>query len=354
MRLGDETLGEFPAFDLELRRRLFFAIGILDTHAALDRGTIPILSSKAFRTPPLLINDDDMSPQNGVPAVSSSGSTDMSHTSMIYDAMICQRKLSDLSQSPQDGWAQWPKKLEAITEFEECIHNKHCKVDDPADPLEKLRLISAKKISVSMHLLLRRPPYRQPANTIPPWDDFKIMEAATNVLEEHLQAVPDDLRPWAWKNWVQWHALAVVLAELMVHPHEPRSDRSYFIATRSFHYYAHLIADTESGMLWRPIARLMRRVQRVRQVPRSESTKAPPNGHTDLYQGPANMPGLLENNILEDFDMFDLSKWSTDVDIPDIFFNNMHNIEDQPNNIHTDTPLLTWDLFLQDIDTING
>lgn len=209
--------------------------------------------------PPLNINDADMSPPDNVPTTSSTGITDMSHTAMIYEAMLCQRRLYELSGTASDSWDTWHSKVELIKAFEDYVEGTIASIQDSATPLDKLLKISGHKILISLQLLLRRPPYRQPRNSVPPWDDFNILEAATNVLEHHLQPLSPELEPWAWKNWVQWHALAVVLTELVMKPGHADFDRAYAVATRSFRYYAKIIADSESGMLWKPIAKLMRR-----------------------------------------------------------------------------------------------
>jgi hypothetical protein len=251
--------------DTQLRRRLLFAIGILDTHSALDRGTIPILPSTAFRTPPLNINDEDMSPPDNVPTASSTGQTEMSHSAMTYEAMLCQRRIYELSKDCDNPSSQWHKKLELVDAFARNSRSTTAPVGRAKTPLETLQELSSHKILISLQLLLRRPPYKQARSCVPPWDDFNVMEAATNVLEQHLRPLLPELKPWAWKNWVQWHALAIVLAELTIHPEDSLSDRAYSIATRSFHHYSQIVADSESGMLWRPIAKLMRRVRSMRQ-----------------------------------------------------------------------------------------
>jgi hypothetical protein len=350
LRLGEEIPEGFSSFDLEQRRRLLFAIGILDTHSALDRGTIPILPSTAFRTPPLSINDADMSPPNNVPNNSSSRPTEMSHTAMIYEAMICQRKLYEFSSGTQDSWEQWPKKLELLREFEESVKSRHANISDPAEPLDTLQKISGKKILVSMQLLARRPPYRQPKGTVPPWDNFNVMEAATEVLQQHLQVAPPELQPWAWKNWVQWHALAVVLAELMVQPQSLSGNQAYSVATQSFRHYARLVADSESGLLWKPIAKLMRQVQRMRQGTRLQGTETS-NDAAELH----NYPVILEQHDFTSFaaqTTFDFANFDTDTNPGDpLFCNNNSQIDGQYNGteFRADTPWLAWDSFIQDV-----
>jgi hypothetical protein len=73
-----------------------------------------------------------------------------------------------------------------------------------------------------------------------------------------------DLAQWAWKSWVKWYALAIVLAELCAFPEGPDSESAFTVARDAYQLYAPLIADSDSGMFWKPITRLMHRVEQLR------------------------------------------------------------------------------------------
>jgi hypothetical protein len=64
---------------------------------------------------------------------------------------------------------------------------------------------------------------------------------------------------------VKWFALAVVLAELCT-ARGSSADRAWIVAQQSFDDYATVVADTKSGLLWRPIAKLMQRARKLREV----------------------------------------------------------------------------------------
>lgn len=67
-------------FQIEMRRRLWHQISILDINAALDRGTEPIISERFSdtRTLPSNINDTDIMPSSKGPITSKPEWTDMS------------------------------------------------------------------------------------------------------------------------------------------------------------------------------------------------------------------------------------------------------------------------------------
>ncbi|KAH7076109.1 hypothetical protein FB567DRAFT_632393 [Paraphoma chrysanthemicola] len=352
LRLGSETTKIYTRFDVEIRRRLLYAIGIIDTHSALDRGTTPIMPSASFQHPPLSINDSGLSPSGGVILELTSSWSEMSHTAMIYEAMICQRKLFELCETTADPWETWPRRLDLVARFEQHVSNVTSYIDNSASPLERLSKLSGKKIVVSLQLLLRRPPYRQSRNAIPPWDDFDVLSEATNVLEQHMQPMPDELEIWAWKNWVQWHALAVVLAELIARPLDPVSERAYKIAVESFRRYAQIVADSDSGMLWRPIAKLMRRVQRARHSACSGASQEqpsdiiPPAPYTNTVSEPSHY------KFVEDFEMCDLDQCKGRDGVSNLATQNDRPYYIMEDDIPTNNSgtWLDWDTFLQDLD----
>jgi hypothetical protein len=177
------------------------------------------------------------------------------------------------------------------------------------------------------------------------------MKSATEVLEQHLQTIPVELQPWAWKNWVQWHALAVLLAELMVRPQEPSSDRSYTIATQSFRHYARLVADSESGLLWKPIAKLMRRVQRLRQTPDTAGNKNLAIGTETVFTVPIVTEQTCSST--SNNDLFDLSNWGMnedDLNVPFLGLEDHVRPQYNDNEDGNEIPWLAWDNFVRDIN----
>ncbi|KAF2662126.1 hypothetical protein K491DRAFT_280737 [Lophiostoma macrostomum CBS 122681] len=361
--LGEESEQDFSALDLQVRRLLFFGIGILDTHAALDRGTVPILPSKAFRTPPLCVDDHDIVPTT-VPTTTSFAFTEMSHTALIYDAMICSRKLHEVSCREQSEQSRWAEMLEIVAIFERSVQALMFRTRVSEDPLHRLTRMSAQRILVSMRLILRRPPHRQP-RLVDPIDEFDVLAAATEVLEQHLQPTPSDLQPWAWKNWVQWHALAVVLAELSVRPTGPLSDRGFLVASESFRRYALLVADSHTGMLWKPIAKLMRRVRQIRIGHGLDSVPQVTRDIPILPKDFIDNARQLNSSHCEDFDTGDFTMWNLENDIPSFVSYNtgqqqaeyypydpqleVDNVLDNPN-FPSGSPPFVWDTFIQDVN----
>ena len=262
--LGQEDSTKISSFDIQIRRRLWFFIGVLDSHISLDRGTRPMLSLKDFGEPPLNVDDDELMPGQPLP-VSSAGFTEMSFSTITHEAMLCQRKLLEPPRADQDAKEHWHHKLGILEAFEHSMRENYLGINlDIATPMEMLMRFAADDMVTTMHLLLRRPPYRQDGHFTPSRDAFDVLGTATQVLVRDAQLKISELAPWAWKNWIKWYALALVLAELCVCPNGRRAEECFVIASEAFERYAPLIADTASGALWRPIVNLMRRVESLR------------------------------------------------------------------------------------------
>lgn len=66
--------------------------------------------------------------------------------------------------------------------------------------------------------------------------------------------------------WNQWHSLAVATAELCSQTEGPLVDRAWSVVDEAFQVYSETVADTKTGMLWRPIQKLMKKAKQNRNL----------------------------------------------------------------------------------------
>ena len=262
--LGSEDPSKFSIFDLEIRRRVWSSIGLLDAQLALDRGAPALLSSEELQKTPLNVNDSELYP-NCPPLVERAGFTDMSFASMTHRASLCQKTMEEIPPDTDDSWDRWKEKLAVIDKFEAYGLLQFSGIDAWSPPIQRFAQAVAGGSLANIKLMTRRPPHRNRQTRIPPWDDYDVMKSTTWILERSLfKQANSEFTPWAWFTWVKWYALAVLLAELCGPIKGPEADRSYVVAQKIFIEYAQVVADSQSGMLWRPIVKLMRRVQKLR------------------------------------------------------------------------------------------
>ena len=100
-----------------------------------------------------------------------------------------------------------------------------------------------------------------------PMDDFSVLNLAVDIMEKHNEILTTPFtEPWRWFIWVQWHALAVAIAELCSRTEGPDVERAWEIVDVAFQQYADVVADTKRGMLWHPIEKLMKKARQNKKL----------------------------------------------------------------------------------------
>lgn len=182
------------------------------------------------------------------------------------------------------------------------------------------------------------------------------MQVITLLLEKSLQKQAEDIyAKWVWFSHPKWYVLAILLVELCSYKTVEFSDRAYSVAQACFDQYAPLMSDTDSGMFWRPIARLMRRLQKVR------ANAVAAGVH---YQS---MGGISEVEFSETAKQDNVMDFSTFCDQGSVASNQVipvstnsicseHNNKingDSENSLEADDGMawINWDLFLTDLNS---
>ena len=184
--LSSQDTTALSAFDVELRRRLWFGIGILDTQTSLDRGSAPLISPVELERPPANLNDPDLV-QGMEPPKSGQDFTDMSFFSMAIEAMTCHKKLYQKSTAIGPGGSYWEARLAVVNSYEKSMARQYLAANYQTSHLQKFTRLVATKSLMTMQLLLRRPLYREQSGHVPTWDSFNVLARATDVLETSLQ-----------------------------------------------------------------------------------------------------------------------------------------------------------------------
>ncbi|KAF2814508.1 uncharacterized protein BDZ99DRAFT_471927 [Mytilinidion resinicola] len=343
--------------DKEAKRRVWYCIGLLDIQTSLDRGSVPLLRPEEFQRPPAYVNDAELT---GLPTTSG-GFTDMSPSLVTHLAMVSYRRLgydftSRGSQS-RDQLQTWNDRLGVLTRFENEMQERVVRYCDDSDPLQFNAKMTASHIAASVRLLLYRPMHRTPQESRPPPDEFDVLIAATGVVERSLfKNRPPILNPWGWFIWVPWYALAVVLAEICTQPDHPSINRAWTAAESAFEQYSQQIADAYTGMLWRPIVKLMKKTRMV--LHNRYKTADILTGHA-FENAPTQTTTTLRSTIKPEESP---REFLQDGGVPDMDQNLFAGpIEDKDlvaaldslGHFTDPSPWMDWDLFLDDVNCDN-
>ncbi|KAJ9666939.1 hypothetical protein H2201_003073 [Coniosporium apollinis] len=261
----------FSPFDTEMRRRLWWALIVLDVRACEDRGSPPLISENTFTTHmPLNINDEDISPESTEAPKEHIGCTEMTFCLISHEASVLAPWLSfrPLADGAHGGEPMSRKELEElIKQFSDRLETKyltHCDVSVPIFwACATIAQIVCRDIflHVQYPLQLRQylPRSRATKESIltAAVESLELSDAVENHPVGHI---------WGWfaAMYVQWHALAVALAELCVQTSGPLVDRGWVIVDTLFEKYSERVADSKKGLLWRPIKKLYAKAKSAR------------------------------------------------------------------------------------------
>jgi hypothetical protein len=333
--------------DRELHRRLWFSISVLDLQSAFDRGSRTLITPSDLVNLPLDCDDTEISNNGTSWPGPNDRSTEISFAMMTFHAGICHRKLTELGISAADGTLDpqlaRQQQLAALANFELDVKRTQDQCGTAPPKIQAFTLAVAQESLVAMRLLFHRPLHKRGKNHAAydqgQIDSNELLIMATEVLDRSQSKRSwFEFAQWAWFKWVKWFALAVVLAELCT-ARGSSADRSWIVAQQSFDDYATIVADTNFGLLWKPIAKLMQRARSVREAQTVVSQDVVPTGHGDLINFQWQDHELRDLHSLED----DMSTFTGEKimggEIP---------ITTDPD---VDMSWFHWDLLIDDIET---
>jgi hypothetical protein len=260
-----------------MRRRLWWQICLLDRQGFVDRGTDPIITVNSFNTAfPLHVNDDDWDPDSPLDIPPREEYTDMTFPLVCHEVLDVQLRLNYVpagehersEESTDDPWAERRGWVMACQRRIEDKYLRHCNVDVPG---QRYTFLVGQIIFATMWLFAYRPLQRPPISaTSAKMPHPGILDLAVQVTERALEVSKDfsAAGPFQWTSatWVQWHALAVMIAELCVQTEGPTVERAWNIVDAVYEEAAQHVADSDKGKLWRPIKKLMHQAQAVRKM----------------------------------------------------------------------------------------
>ena len=274
-RFGDKCTLPCLPFEREMRRRLWWQICILDRQASIDRGTDPIITAHGFSTQlPLNVNDEDLLPDDPSEVQPREGYTDTALSLICHEVFEIERRLTyipagEFNRSLGMSDDFWVQRRSSVSLSQRCVEDKYLRHFNMDVPQQRYAMLLSHIIIATMWLFAYRPLQRHsdsPTSIKIPQPG--ILHLAVEVMDKSIQlSMEPCARPFKWISsiWVQWYALAVMIAELCVQTEGPTVERAWSIVNPVFEETAQHVADSDKGRLWRPIKKLMNRAQEVRR-----------------------------------------------------------------------------------------
>lgn len=258
---GDGSTSRFSPFEAELRRRLWWQLIVLDMRAAEDRGTNTIIAHGSYDTRlPHNIDDVEFGPDTTAPLHDRPGPSDTT-----FSLFTAQSSGIFLRTSPGTG------SEEETVRRTKHLESQYLKGADPSHVGSYLASVIVRLIILKMWLVMRYPLHPQdrkpraaaqekasyalpPApipdttglpmsNTFSPPPSTEAASAQTLFIAISIMQLSDFLETgsysdrirWWCETYVQWHPLAVALAELCTHTQGPIVERAVSELPESCH-----------------------------------------------------------------------------------------------------------------------
>ncbi|ROW14760.1 hypothetical protein VPNG_03839 [Cytospora leucostoma] len=222
--------------EIEMRRRLFWALAILDLRSAEDQGTDLTIVDRNFDTEfPLNINDADISEDTTELPQPRQGITEMTFSLSRYETCSLARRLHTMSSAsaPRDATNTLEEREDMVKQVFERVENQYFRVSDASrDPVLWTAANIARVIVAKMTLVIYQPMLFPGPNGEMLSSDIRdrIFTAATEIFEYNHQLNSDPRsKQWRWlfQTYTQWHAVAYVLMEVVRRPWSAAVERAW-------------------------------------------------------------------------------------------------------------------------------
>ncbi|RMZ73014.1 C6 transcription factor [Pyrenophora seminiperda CCB06] len=270
-----------PPFEIEMRRRLWWQVCILDARSSEDHGCDPTIVEAQFDTKmPLNVNDSDLHPDMTDFPQEREGFTDMTFCLLrfeitnIFRRIVyippgpnkCTEYFADLSIEQKEKW---------IAECHQAMENKYLKNCDMSIPICWVTATISRLIMSKMWLIVYHPHQRKDGGTTLPQEtkDKLFITSLENVEYSLLLETEARTMKWGWlfRTYVQWHAIAFLLSELCVRTKGEAVERAWKALEATAGRWWFPLNDSspqakgQQGCLWKPLRKLLAKAKAARE-----------------------------------------------------------------------------------------
>ena len=215
---------------------------------------------------PSNVNDEDINPQNVQQVTERLGGTEMTFCLISHEVSGVVRSLNYVPHKDAHVLERKDRE-ELIKEYTRRIDSRflvHC---DLTIPIFWVCSTVSRLIIQKGWLFLQYPYQTHLMASRSEATRESTLSTAVSILEiSDMLETNEATAKWAWffATYVQWHPLAVALAELCVQTSGPLVERAWTIVDVVFDKWSERIADSKKGTLWRPIKKLLGKARTAR------------------------------------------------------------------------------------------
>jgi transcription factor-like protein len=296
-------------YEIELRRKLWWALCMLDSRASEDQGTEPSISTGSFDTKiPLNINVADLDPETKQMPVERDGVTDMTFMRIYCGIEDSMRGM--IARGLMDGSANLKHKSDLLNEIYQKFEQGYLQYSTKSDNIAFwVSVTIARLVMAKMTLIVFLPVLFSSSS-----DHFsneirtKLLISAIEVAEyNHALNAEQACRQWRWiyQTYTHWHAIVYLLMEICRRDWSPMVERAWVALHSSWLIPAKTPTD-KNVHIWVPLRKLMAKARKHRDA-ELKRLRVNPQAAARLEMEDRKMPlpsssGLLpEESVVEFF-----------------------------------------------------
>lgn len=268
--MGSEK--DISVFDQQIQKRLWLTICVLDLQTSLANASKPLINAEEVQSALKLIshiNDSDFGPTTVNHVPDREGITDITFALVKFHLQLFGRQISDgssLSSSSAGLQLNWETAHQHAQQFEQNALQLLHFCDPESSPYAWFTWHSTQLFISRVRLLALRPLYRARTSgqEVPPRirDDTELLQQTIRALEK-MEFMEKDPRaqPFRWMVSIQWHILAIAIAECYVCPNQVLVHRAWVLVESLYQRYETVITRNTGFSLQGPLGKLMRRTR---------------------------------------------------------------------------------------------
>ena len=251
---------DLTPFEMEMRRRMWWTICMLDLRASEDQGMDLTIARGTFDTKiPLNINEMDIDPETKQMPLERHGITDMSFNRISAGMTEIMRQMTAKSaENSEAGLEEQSRMLNQIYQKFEQEYLQH--TSEAAGIAYWVAVTVARLIMAKMTLIVFLPVlFTAPGEHTSEEIRAKLLVSAIEVAEyNHALNAEEACRQWRWvyQSHTHWHAIVFLLIEVSRRPWSPIVERGWVALHSSWLIPARNHAD-KNARIWVPLRRLM-------------------------------------------------------------------------------------------------
>ena len=254
-------------FEVEMRRRVWWAVCALDTRASEDQGTDLTITYGSFDTRiPSNINDVEINPETKEMPTERDGLTDMSIARIFYGIGDIVRQM--MAPSVRGDVVGLEDQSRLLNEIYQKFEEGYCQYTTEAGNIAYWVGVNiARLVMAKMTLIMFLPVlFSSPSQHISEEIRTKLLVSAIEVAEyNHMLNAEQACRQWRWiyQTYTHWHAIVYLMLEISRRPWSPIVERAWLALHSSWLIPAQTHMD-KNLRIWIPLQKLIHKARKHR------------------------------------------------------------------------------------------